>query len=532
MCLLFTTQQVSLARTSVTLAWDQSPGSGVAGYNLYYGVASQTYTNVIPCGNVTAATVTNLAGGTTYYFAVTSVDAAGLESMPSGEISAAIAGGTYDGVNLDNPSQASADPDGDGRSSLMEYALGTNPFNSSDAQAGLGTAVTQASGRSYVVMQFKRRKDLVGLQYIPEVSIDSQNWVSDTGHVQQVSVTPVDSQFDWVSAQNLTPISAAAPQFIRLKVVYSGSVTTTEALLGSGTTLSGNSGSGPKNTFFSQRLVGPLAYAGTISQLGAATLTDNNAAWTNGQFNATFYAQFTNGWMVDITNTDPSTRTLKLADDVRGLTVAGAPYVIRKHFTIQTLFGTTNQAGLRAGLNLSTADNILLTVPETQQMITVFYYNDGAGTHGWFRADFSPAADQVVYPEQGLIVQRRSAGDLLLALAGPVKTGQTIVPISVGYNLLGTLQAVTNLTLPQLSLYTGNPSTGIASGLNLSAADNLLIVQPSGAVATYFYYQDSAGTQGWFDAAFQSAQSVPVPAGSAFFLLRKTSHPAFNWLMP
>jgi hypothetical protein len=106
------------------------------------------------------------------------------------------------------------------------------------------------------------------------------------------------------------------------------------------------------------------------------------------------------------------------------------------------------------------------------------------------------------------------------------------VPISVGYNLLGTLQAVTNLTLPQLSLYTGNPSTGIASGLNLSAADNLLIVQPSGAVATYFYYQDSAGTQGWFDAAFQSAQSVPVPAGSAFFLLRKTSHPAFNWLMP
>lgn len=532
---LLVPMRMVLAGVSVTVAWDPSPDTNVVAYNLYYGVASQSYTNAVPCGNATTASVANLAGGTTYYFAVTAVDSSGLESVPSAEISANLAGGVYDGVNLDDSSQVLADPDGDGRANLMEYALGTNPFNSADTQDGLRVSVATAGGGPYLTMQYKRRKNIVGLQYIPQVSADNQNWLSDTSHVQEISAAALDSQFDWVTVRDQTPVSATAPQLIRLEVVFGTNATSTGALIGSATTLLGNGGSGLKNTFFSQRLLTPLAYAGTISQLGRATMTDTNAAWTNGQFNGTngsFYAQFTNGWMVDITNTDAANQTLQLAGDVQGVTMAGAPYAIREHFTIATLFGATNQAGLAAGLNPSSADNILLIVPETQQTMTIFYYDDGAGTHGWFRADFSPAADQVVYPEQGLIVRRRTAGDLTLALAGPVKTGLAITPISDGYNLLGTLQAVTNLSLAQLNLYTGNANTGFASGLNPSAGDNLLIMQPNGAVGTYFYYQDSAGNQGWLDAAYNSAQSVPVPAGSAFYLHRKAPNPAFYWIMP
>ncbi len=525
----------ALAQSTVALAWDPSASGNIAGYNIYYGVVSQTYTNVVACGNVTTATISNLVSGTTYYFAATALNTSGLESAFSTEISATMAGGTYQGVNLNDPSQALADPDGDGRSSLMEYALGTSPSNPSDDQQGLTVSMAPAPGGPYLSMQYKRRKNIVGLQYVPEVSSDKQNWLSDTGHVEEVSVTSLDSQFDWVTAEDLTAVTASAPQLIRLKVIFGTDVTTSEPLIGTATRLAGNGGVGVKDTLFSQRLITPLGYAGTISQLGVGTLSDTNAGWTNNQFNGTngaFYVELTNGWMVDITNTDAGSQTLGLAGDVRAVIAAGTPYVVRKHFTVGSLFGPTNQTGLAAGLNPSGADNIFLVIPQTQQTMTIFYYSGGAGTQGWYRADYSPAGDQVVYPEQGLMVRRKTSGDLLMSLAGPVKTRQTIAPVSPGYNLLGTLEAVTNLTLGQLNLYTGDPTTGVASGLNPSSGDNLLLVQPGGAMATYFYYKDSAGNQGWLDAAYNSAQSVPVPAGSAFFLERKPPYSAFNWIIP
>jgi fibronectin type 3 domain-containing protein len=74
-------------QSSVTLTWDPSAGSAVAGYRLYEGGASQTYTNVIEVGNATAVTATALAGGAVYFYAVTAYDTNGAESAFSGEIS-------------------------------------------------------------------------------------------------------------------------------------------------------------------------------------------------------------------------------------------------------------------------------------------------------------------------------------------------------------------------------------------------------------------------------------------------------------
>ncbi len=71
----------------LTLAWDpDSSLSSVAGYRLYEGAASQTYTNMIDVGNSTTATVSNLAPGVTYYFAVTCYTQDGSEGTPSPEI--------------------------------------------------------------------------------------------------------------------------------------------------------------------------------------------------------------------------------------------------------------------------------------------------------------------------------------------------------------------------------------------------------------------------------------------------------------
>ena len=63
------------------------PRTEVAGYRIYYGVASRTYPNMVDVGNATSATIPGLVEDTTYYFAATAYASLGLESDDSDEIS-------------------------------------------------------------------------------------------------------------------------------------------------------------------------------------------------------------------------------------------------------------------------------------------------------------------------------------------------------------------------------------------------------------------------------------------------------------
>jgi hypothetical protein len=85
--LLAVMQFSAFATGSVTLTWNPSTNLSVAGYNIYYGGASGTYTNEICAGNATNATISGLAQGTTYYFAATTYTATGVESSFSSEVS-------------------------------------------------------------------------------------------------------------------------------------------------------------------------------------------------------------------------------------------------------------------------------------------------------------------------------------------------------------------------------------------------------------------------------------------------------------
>jgi hypothetical protein len=71
---------------NLTLAWDPISDPGVAGYRVYYGSGSRVYTNSVAVGT-TSVTISNLAPGTTYYFAVTTVNTNTLESDYSAEAS-------------------------------------------------------------------------------------------------------------------------------------------------------------------------------------------------------------------------------------------------------------------------------------------------------------------------------------------------------------------------------------------------------------------------------------------------------------
>ena len=104
----------------VTLTWDANSEPDLAGYVLYWGTSSRSYTFSDDVGNTTTHTVPGLSAGQTYYFAVTAYDTSSNESGYSNEVVHTI---------------AAPDADGDGISDADETGIyGTNP-NIADTDA-------------------------------------------------------------------------------------------------------------------------------------------------------------------------------------------------------------------------------------------------------------------------------------------------------------------------------------------------------------------------------------------------------------
>lgn len=91
LCLIFVSFGVSFAQDgSSNLTWDaptvNEDGTALtdlAGYKVYYGTVSRSYTNSVDVGSVQSHTLNLVAG--TYYFAVTAYDTSGNESVYSNE---------------------------------------------------------------------------------------------------------------------------------------------------------------------------------------------------------------------------------------------------------------------------------------------------------------------------------------------------------------------------------------------------------------------------------------------------------------
>lgn len=76
---------VSSYSASIEITWNANVESNLAGYKIYWGDTSGALQNSTSVGNVTRFVLNNVNESRPYYFVVTALNTAGLESRPSNE---------------------------------------------------------------------------------------------------------------------------------------------------------------------------------------------------------------------------------------------------------------------------------------------------------------------------------------------------------------------------------------------------------------------------------------------------------------
>ena len=306
-------------------------------------------------------------------------------------------------------------------------------------------------------------------------------------------------------------------------------------------TLPGTGSGTTQLSFSGLSLVPNLEYAGNASANGTNTLTDSTATWANDQFNGlngAFYVEVvsingsTTAAGVGSTYTIADTTapgTLTLAKNLAAGVTAPLGYRIRKHWTIATVFGPSNSAGLQGGTPV-TADQI--QVWNGNGYDVYYYQTSGIGGTGWRKVgdQSTDASATVIEPGNSLITKRGVSGAATVTLVGMVKTGITSVTINPGYNFVPNPNAA-NMTLLSCGLYTTDAATGVASG-SATSADQVLLWNGTG-YNSYYYQSAGLGGTGWRKSGDQTTDaSATVIAPGTSFIVRRVNPGAFVWAIP
>ena len=567
----------ALASQSVTLAWDPSPDADITGYRLKYGTSSGSYTQSLQVGNTTTATVPNLTAGATYFFAVTAFNSASMESAPSNEVTFIVIANQPPTVSITSPASGTSvfgpanvtlgatASDSDGTVSKVEFFSGATKIGESSASpysypCTLSIAGTYSfTARAIDNEGASASSTPVTLTILEEVvskplGISSVTYQASSG--AQVTVTGTAGQTQsvyvsndlksWTLLSTITNVTGTT-KVSDLAATYFGArfykvtdgTTTTDPIGFTKLRIAGTTGTQSSATsYLGINLVNPPSYKGMVTSRGSRTIADAEAVWTEGQFNGAngeHYLEILSGphagTTTDVLSTSAATGTLTTDDDLSPLLAGGERFVIRKHRTIGDIFGKGNEAGLKAGTSLKAADEVRLFNPVTQSFLDHYYNSSGAGWRTSTNAS-ADASKTKLYLDQGVVIRRKTTGDVTLIVTGAVKSGQTMVPIGVNSNLCANMYATGGLTLANCGLYNGT-SSALAGSTKINTADEVQIWSGS-AFKRYFYKSGGTGGTGWRLSSNTKADagSTQILPGSSIYVLRKSGRPAFNWKMP
>ncbi len=288
---------------------------------------------------------------------------------------------------------------------------------------------------------------------------------------------------------------------------------------------------------------------GNLTAVSGTQLTLGNpppaaGAYNEGPVGPLYFIEIVSGahagFYDDIVSNDAA--AVYTASDDSSLLTGSESYKIYPHWTLASVFGATDQAGLQGASGASQADQILVENPATKNYATYFYNTSSkTGGPGWRKVNGGSTTDystQVLYIDQGVLIQKITGTNLNVQLVGAVKLGPTVVPLDgPGNNFLGNVYATSAMTLSNSNLYTGNNATGLTGGSGPSLGDQVLIHNDAaGTYATYFWNTSTkTGGTGWRLVGGNSTTDVgttQIPIGANVLIQLHAGNSGFNWTAP
>lgn len=113
-----------------------------------------------------------------------------------------------------------ADPDGDGRSNLLEAATALDPRNAIDTGVPRGFSIA-SGGENYLALSYRRLPSLANVIWTVESAGASLAFAPAGAAFAGRAITLLSDGSELIEAVNTFPMSAGGPRFVRLKVTLS-----------------------------------------------------------------------------------------------------------------------------------------------------------------------------------------------------------------------------------------------------------------------------------------------------------------------
>ena len=281
-----------------------------------------------------------------------------------------------------------------------------------------------------------------------------------------------------------------------------------------------------QTTLVGLTLQNPVVSAGVLDAESSSSVTDTEANFTTLlTAGATYILELANGTVQEVTAWAGG--VLTTPQDITSLVTPGTTtYTLRKAATVSDVFGATNSAGLGDDSDGSLIGTDFILIPNGVAFDTVYYFNDGAGTTGWFDDQGNPSDTKPIAYQDGFFVQRAAGASIDLVITGEVKKVETDGALVNGYNYLNGVAPV-GLTLGTSGL---ESFIAIDTVGDIETADLVLLQQPSGAYKTCYYFNDGLGTLGWFDDQGNPVDTDAIEGG--FLLLNRTGTKPYSVDVP
>ena len=214
------------------------------------------------------------------------------------------------------------------------------------------------------------------------------------------------------------------------------------------------------------------------------------------------------GYVTDvIANTAGSVTT---ADDLSSIIPAETTVSIVPHTKLSDILGTSTGLLITGGSNVTAADNVYLV--DSAGTLKTYYYKTGIGA-GWKNSSNVDASATIVYPNESIVVSRKQSAPVSVVTLGSVASEQAKIVFSQNVN---SSCSAAPIAMTLASLY---PT--ISGGSNVTAADNVYLINPTTGALEIFYYKTGIGA-GWKTSSNATADANrDISAG--YLVQRKSS---------